>query len=146
MKIPRNFSLGLAGLLFTAWMTWAVKPRYQVYQVWSNVEHETSWEFYIIKNEVPHVPFVRSIERSYFTIGGPTRRFLKEVSGEIPYTKFMSSYDHKCQSIEQSGVTWFGYELRSMRTQKRGESPEATSACVAADALIQEYAAKLEKQ
>ena len=71
MKIPRNFSLGLAGLLFTAWMTWAVKPRYQVYQVWSNVEHETSWEFYIIKNEVPHVPFVRSIERSYFTIGGP---------------------------------------------------------------------------
>lgn len=144
MKSPRNISLGLAGLAFTAWMTWAVKPRYEVFQIGQDIGHDARpIEIVVVKNEMPHVPFVRGVKTQYTHLGGPTRG----VSCDGPFTKYISRDESTCAEVRKSGVILFGFlELRPQSSYVRGASPEATAACDLGTDVISAYGDEWEKQ
>ncbi len=139
MKIPRNISLGLAGLAFTAWMTWAVKPRYDILPSLLEIPdlaHSQLKDIAIARYELPHMPFVHGIRIGIGHVG--------EQPCAAPFTYYFSHDGKTCSGIDRGGVTFCGYQLRSARLMHRGRTAEETAACVAADTIIQKYSAEVE--
>ena len=145
MKIPRNFSLRTGIALLVAGTVFATMPRYTVYPIGKDMGHDpVPIGFAVRKNELIHVPFVKGFQFRNTFVGAWGPEIYSQT--ECPFTEYSSDDYRTCARIIQSGVTFGGMELRSVRYSRRNNSPEETSACEAADALIEKYVAELRKK
>lgn len=143
MKSPRTFSLRTGLALLVAGTAFATMPRYEVYTIGFDNSHDALPRGTAVrKKELPHMPFVRGIQFQYTYLGGPSG----DVSCDGPYTEYISHDGSTCDGINQSGVNFCGYRLRSVHYWRKGESLEATTICEQGDRMIQEYSAQWEKQ
>ncbi len=145
MKLPRKFSLRTSLALLVAGTAFATMPRYNVYPLVTHIGHDSQpTGIAVRKNELVYVPLIKGFEFRNTFVGawGPEMY----IQTECPFTEYTSYDGNTCARILQSGVTFGGAQLRSVCYSTRGHTPEETAACKAADALIQEFAAKLEIQ